>query len=212
MKHVLPPVKARRAQAERSETMQRRLLDAAVAVLKDRGLAGFRTADVVAMAGVSKGALLHHFPTKVSLIAAAFEWLREGTDESAQYFRTRATIEEVIGDLIAESRAFFFGESFPVSLDVAISAARTPELRDAIFDSVRGLRQRTEALWIEQMSSFGISYERAANAILLVNAAFRGSAVRAFWETDQSVRGRLERVTVEMVTDYLTKPEVAAAG
>ncbi|MGE0773873.1 MAG: TetR/AcrR family transcriptional regulator [Sphingomonadaceae bacterium] len=209
MKDGSPPVKIRRAQAERSETMKRRLLDAAVAVLKDRGLAGFRTADVVAMAGVSKGALLHHFPTKVSLIAAAFEWLREGTDESAQYFRKRATIEEVIGDLIAESRAFFFGESFPVSLDVAISAARTPELRDAIFKSVRGLRQRTEALWIEQLASFGVSHERAANAILLVNAAFRGSAVRALWETDRSVRGRLERVTTDMVTDYLTKP---AAG
>lgn len=206
MKDVSPPVKIRRAQAERSETMQRRLLDAAVAVLKDRGLAGFRTADVVAMAGVSKGALLHHFPTKISLIAAAFEWLREGTDESAQYFHKRATIEEVIGDLIAESRAFFFGESFPVSLDVAISAARTPELRDAIFDSVRGLRQRTESLWIEQLASFGVSHERAANAILLVNAAFRGSAVRAFWETDRSVRGRLERVATDMVTDYLTKP------
>src|SRR3546814_217338 len=131
----LKPSKTRRAQAERSETMQRRLLDAAVAVLKRRGLAGFRTAEVVAMAGVSKGALLHHFPTKVSLIAAAFEWLREGTDESARYFHTRETLVDVIGDLIAESRTFFSGESFPVSLDVAISAARTPELRDAIFRS-----------------------------------------------------------------------------
>src|SRR3546814_19656090 len=82
----LKPSKTRRAQAERSETMQRRLLDAAVAVLKRRGLAGFRTAEVVAMAGVSKGALLHHFTTTVSLIAAAFDWLREGTDESARYF------------------------------------------------------------------------------------------------------------------------------
>lgn len=205
MKDVSPPVKVRRAQAERSETMQRRLLDAAVAVLKDRGLAQFRTADVVEMAGVSKGALLHHFPTKVSLIAAAFEWLRAGTDESAQYFHKRATLEEVVGDLIAESRAFFFGESFSVSLDVAISAARTPELRNDIFNSVRGLRQRTEALWIEQLATFGVSYERAADAILLVNASFRGSAVRAFWETDASVRSRLEKVTIEMVIDYLKK-------
>lgn len=186
--------------------MQRRLLDAAVAVLKRRGLAGFRTAEVVAMAGVSKGALLHHFPTKVSLIAAAFEWLREGTDESARYFHTRETLVDVIGDLIAESRTFFSGESFPVSLDVAISAARTPELRDAIFDTVRGIRQRTEALWIEQLSAFGISHERAADAVLLVNAAFRGSAVRTFWEPDRSVFDRVARVTAEMVADYLMKP------
>ncbi|MCP3730612.1 TetR/AcrR family transcriptional regulator [Sphingomonas sp. MG17] len=212
MTDVPPPAKLRRAQAERTETMRRRLLDAAVAVLKSRGLAGFRTAEVVMMAGVSKGALLHHFPTKVSLIAAAFEWLREGTDVSASHFRKRETLAEVIADLVAESRAFFTGESFSVSLDVAISAARTPELRDAIFDTVRGFRQRTEALWIERLASFGVSHEKAADAVMLVNAALRGSAVRSTWDADRSLLGRVERITADMVTDYLTRSAASAAA
>lgn len=189
--------------------MRRRLLDAAVTVLKDRGLAQFRTADVVSMAGVSKGALLHHFPTKVSLIAAAFGWLRAGTDVSTRHFHPRESLAEVIADMIAESRAFFSGDSFAVTLDIAVSAARTPELKNAIFDSVRGFRQRTEAQWIERLSSFGVPYQRAADAVLVVNSIFRGSAVRSTWEADRSFLGDLERIAAEMVADYLAKPDTA---
>lgn len=190
--------------------MQRRLLDAAVTVLKERGLAQFRTADVVAMAGVSKGALLHHFPTKVNLIAAAFEWLRTGTDVSTRHFHPRETLAEVIGDLIAESRAFFAGETFSVTLDIAISASRTPELKTAIFDSVRGFRQRTEALWIERLASYGVSRQRAADAVLMVNSIFRGSAVRSTWETNRSFLVEMERIAAAMVTEYLARPDAAA--
>lgn len=185
--------------------MRGRLLDAAVKVLKERGLAQFRTADVIAIAGVSKGALLHHFPTKVSLVAAAFEWLRVGTDVSTRHFRERETLAEVIGDLIAEARAFFSGESFAVTLDVAVSAARAPELKQAIFDSVRGFRQRTGELWIERICGFGVSRQRAADVVLMVNTAFRGAAVRATWETDLSFLEDVQRVATEMATDYLAK-------
>lgn len=212
VKDVSVPRKARRPQAERSESMQRRLLDAAMAVLKERGLAGFRTAEVIERAGVSKGALLHHFPTKVSLIAAAFDRLRTATDASTRPFHPRATLVEALIDLMSESHAFFFGEAYFVSLDIAISGARAPALRDAIFDSVRGVRQRTEELWTERLAIYGVSRERAHDAVWLVNSIIRGLAVRALMETDHSWFRRLERMAVEMIAEHLSKPDVAVPG
>lgn len=192
--------------------MQRRLLDAAIAVLKERGLAGFRTGEVIERAGVSKGALLHHFPTKVSLIAAAFNRLRAATDASSRPFHPKATLAETLSDLLEESHAFFFGEAFYVSLDIAISGTRARELRDAIFDSVRGVRQRTEEIWTERLELYGISRERAHDAVWLVNSVIRGLAVRSLTESDHSWFWRLERIAVEIVADYLSKPESAARG
>jgi AcrR family transcriptional regulator len=189
--------------------MQLRLLNAAIAVLKKRGLAGFRTAEVNERAGASKGALLHHFPTKVELIAAAFEKLRATTFASAPPFHPRTTLAEAVSDLIAESHAFFFSETYYVSLDITISGARTPELRDAIFDTVRGARQRTEALWSERLATYGVSPERAHDAVWLVNSIIRGLAVRALFDPDPAMVRHLERVAAEMVADYLSKPASA---
>jgi AcrR family transcriptional regulator len=202
-----PPVTPRRAQADRSETMQRRLLDAALALLKERGLAGFRTADVAEVAGVSKGALLHHFPTKTGLVVAVFNRLYEAASDGSRAFRPTSTLAETISDLIADSHGFFFGESFYVTLDITLGAGRDPELRKAVFDVVRLFRKRTEDAWIERLSVFGVPAERSHDAVWLVNSAVRGLAVRALWEPDQPLFQRLERITAAIITEHFSKPE-----
>src|SRR5438094_7885074 len=57
--------------------MRGRLLDAAIEGLAETGYSGFSTNDVVRRAGVSRGALAHHFPTKAGLVAAAADRLVE---------------------------------------------------------------------------------------------------------------------------------------
>ena len=65
----------RRTQAERSAATQARLLDAALECLVELGYAGTTTTVVAERAGVSRGAQLHHFPTRAALVAAAVEHL-----------------------------------------------------------------------------------------------------------------------------------------
>ena len=57
--------------------MRARLLDATVDCLVERGFAGTSTTLVSERAGVSRGAQLHHFPTKNDLVVAAVEHLTE---------------------------------------------------------------------------------------------------------------------------------------
>lgn len=59
----------------RTETRQA-LLDAATRVVRDGGAAGLTLEAVARSAGVSKGGLLYHFPTKEALIAAMIDDLQ----------------------------------------------------------------------------------------------------------------------------------------
>ena len=64
-------------QEERTRAMRLRLLEATVECLVERGYSGTSTTLVSTRAGVSRGAQLHHFPTKNDLVVAAVEHLTE---------------------------------------------------------------------------------------------------------------------------------------
>ena len=70
-----PRTPRRRTQAERTATTCARLLDATIDCLLDVGYARTTTTDIARRAGVSRGAQLHHFPTKAELVTAAVEHL-----------------------------------------------------------------------------------------------------------------------------------------
>ena len=65
----------RRTQAERTSATRRALLDAAREQFAERGYAGTGREQVAAAAGVTRGALHHHFGTKEGLFRAVVEEL-----------------------------------------------------------------------------------------------------------------------------------------
>lgn len=67
----------RRTQAERSATMRARLLEAAVTCLYQHGYGATTTVSVATLAEVSRGAMLHHFPSKADLMLATLSHVLE---------------------------------------------------------------------------------------------------------------------------------------
>jgi AcrR family transcriptional regulator len=65
----------RRTQLERSEAMRQRLIEATLSCLVSEGYAGITISKIVAHADVSRGAPVHHFPSKAALIEATAEQL-----------------------------------------------------------------------------------------------------------------------------------------
>ena len=84
---VITSAPVRRTQAERSETMRARILTAAVTCLFEQGYGATTTVSVAATAGVSRGAMLHHFPSKADLMLAALSHI---LDLDAANFRRAA--------------------------------------------------------------------------------------------------------------------------
>jgi AcrR family transcriptional regulator len=64
---------AKRTQAERSQSTREALVAAARPLFADRGYAGVGTEEIVRAAGVTRGALYHHFDGKRELFEAVYE-------------------------------------------------------------------------------------------------------------------------------------------
>ena len=107
-----PPqsTRTRRTQGERSAETRARLLDATVESLIEAGYAHTTTTAVCARAGLSRGAQLHHFPTKSELVIAAVAHL---TRRRAKEVREEA--QRLAGQLV---------QAFPSSARVLLLAGR----------------------------------------------------------------------------------------
>ena len=141
--------KVRRTQAERTEATRTRILDAAVDVLASQGYAGFRTADVARIAGVSRGAQTHHFPSKDELVVAVVEHVFRRAAELGKKRAHRVHwVDETIEALIADSQEFFFSELFLVALDLAIQGRAASGAAETVGAISAASRLPVEASWL----------------------------------------------------------------
>jgi len=123
----------RTPQRERSRATQARVLEATLECLLERGWSGTTTTLVATRAGVSRGAQLHHYPTKSALVVAAVGHLAE---RRATEIRTEAAgvpagaerLDRVV-DMLATA---FTGPLFVAALELWVAGRTDPELRDAL--------------------------------------------------------------------------------
>jgi len=119
-----------RTQAQRREQTRAQLIEATIASLTEHGYHATTTRRVSQLADSSLGALSHHFPTRLDLIAETLdevalrlaETFRQGVDgiEKTGPERTERLLEVVWG--------YFRGELFTVWLKVWFAAAEDPML------------------------------------------------------------------------------------
>lgn len=120
-------------QEERTRAMRQRLLEATVECLVDAGFNGTSTTLVSKVAGVSRGAQLHHFPTKNDLVVAAVRHIaQQRREEFAQASpelpigagRTRAVL-----DVMAE---YVTSPFFTAALELWVAARSDEQLLAAV--------------------------------------------------------------------------------
>jgi AcrR family transcriptional regulator len=154
----------RTPQAERTAAMRQRLMEATVESLVELGWAGTSTTVVSQRAGVSRGAQLHHFPSKQALVVAAVEHLSERRRHAMadavralpDVGRTRAVL-----DVLAEQ---FTSPVFFAALELWVAARTDAELRTAVAPLERRVGRETHAYAVELL---GVDEERGRNRALV---------------------------------------------
>lgn len=193
-----------RTQAQRSETTRQLLLEAAIKVLIEKGYAGFRTADVALAAGISRGALTHHFPTKDELVLAALEHVfRKAADQGKRKARQVRTVDDAIAALLADSKAFFFSDLFLIAVDLTILGGREFPAAERIRDMSRTYRLPLEAAWLDALVALGVPSKSAEDLLWLTISIVRGLAVRRLLANEPRRFERLLALWREMVVNYL---------
>jgi len=122
-------------QGERSAETRRRLLEAAVACLNERGYTGTTTSEIAGRAGVSRGAQVHHFRHKEELVIGALEHvcaLRLEELEAAIRLMPSGSLEARLEMLIDLMWSAFRGPSFYAWLELLVASRTEPMLRTAV--------------------------------------------------------------------------------
>lgn len=147
----------REPQQDRSRATQQRLLEATVECLYRYGWSGATTTVIAERAGVSRGAQLHHYPTRAALVLAAVQHLAERRAEeiraesanlAAGLTRTER-VDQVI-DLLA---AAFTGPLFVAALELWVAARTDPELREALVPLEARVGREMHRLTVEVLQA-----------------------------------------------------------
>ena len=144
-----PETRERVSQTERTRAMRQRLLEATVDSLVEVGWSGTTTTLVSQRAGVSRGAQLHHFPTKQDLVVGAVEHLterrredmRRAVDDLPTTGRTRAVLA-----ILSQQ---FTSPVFYAALELWVAARTDDDLRDAVAPLERRVGRETHAWALE---------------------------------------------------------------
>ena len=146
-----------RPNAERSAETRSRLLDATIESLVELGWAGTSTTEVVRRAGVSRGAQVHHYPTKSELVLAAVEHLLlRRVDEFADAFRGLDPARRTHGAALQLLWEHCFGANFEAWLELAVAARSDDLLRGRLVEVEK-------RFWAAALDSFQALFPEAAD-------------------------------------------------
>lgn len=187
------PKQPPRDQATRSREARAKLLDAAVKVLLEKGYVGLTTKEVAQRAGLSNGALMHHYANKAELVVAATAEVYEECIARGQ--RTAHSPEAVLDPVrcfMSDCLAVYFDWPFLAALEILV-VARTDALLMARIEPVMlHYRQVTNALWLDVFVQAGYAPDDAELLLNLTLNQVRGLAIHRLWGPAQQ-QALLER-------------------
>jgi AcrR family transcriptional regulator len=197
----------RQTQAERSESTRAALLSAARVLFAAHGYAGASSETIVAAAGVSRGALQHHFVDKHSLFLAVYEQVETEVVTATAEAGIAAGHEDPLEALRAGCHAYLDAVLDPaVQRICAIDgpAVLSPDIRNEITDRYAlGLVRETVQLAVEQGEIADVPIEPLTRMLLAaVIAAAQFVATAADVVAARAEAGR----TVDLLLSNLKRP------
>lgn len=153
--------------------MQARLLDATVACLIDVGWARTTLPEVVARAGVARGAQVHHFPTKAALMHAVGDHLLDrNRHEFTTAFEALPVEERTLEAALDVLWSILSGPTWTALIELGLAGRTDP----AIAACVQGFNEKVDTAVLEVVDEhfpdllrqqFGASMVRGAIALLV---------------------------------------------
>ncbi len=197
-----------RRMQSRSLVTQNRILNAAVQALVEFGYAGASTVKIQELAGVSRGRMLHQYPSRDELLVAAVAHLASArVDDAGARVEWPAAPSARIGAAVDTMWATYQQDYFWAATELWIGARHNNDLRTALVPVERALNRRvrtaTDALFgapLIDAPAYPVVRE-------LLNTSMRGVALTyAFDRRRPSTEPNL-KAWKELAHDRLLGPE-----
>jgi AcrR family transcriptional regulator len=202
------PERGRRTQAERREATRTALLDASIDCLVEEGYANTTTRRIAERAGVTPGALQHHFASKAELLTEAVRHVRMrfGQEMLGQGPPDAPSIQARCEQLLDRMWEVHRGPFFQAATELLVAARTDDELRATLAEL------QHEAAYLNTVAARILYPEMAgqpgfAQVIDTGQAAIRGLALLACVDEEEAdaawpaVRAHIIELSAEFIAD-----------
>lgn len=176
-----PSKPRRRTQEERRNATRGALLDATIDCLIEYGYCGVTTTRIAERAGVSRGAQVHHFPTKAALVSEAVRHLA-GRRAAEVRKRLKKLPEgggerlDAILDMLWDAHS---GPLFQAAVELWVGARTDPDLRASLAAVERDVARTVRDLAGEAFGDYA-AHPAFQDSVETALAAVRGLALLRF--------------------------------
>ena len=185
-------VRQRRTQEERSAETRARLIDATLDLLVDRGYALATTTDIAKRAGVTRGALNHHFSSKDDLVVQSVNHLlREWIGEIRQVAELVKAGSLSLSAFVDRMWELFSGKLFLVTLEHVTAARHNPYLREQLVSVTREFHAALDGTWQDFFDGTGLQKPEVGAAFNATLCLMRGMSLQTILRDDPAYYARL---------------------
>jgi len=182
----------RRTQAMRSAATQHKLLEATLDALMESGYTRATTAEIADRAGVSRGALMHHYASKDDLVAAACQHLlRQATEDIRRQAREMEAGRLTLSGFLDYLWRQFSGRLFYVTLEHVTEARHNAELRAKMIPVVREFHAALDDIWREFFRGSALNPAEVETTLNMTLCLLRGMGVQTVLRDDPAYYDRL---------------------
>jgi AcrR family transcriptional regulator len=181
------PTPIRRTQADRTAETRVQLIRAATTLLHKIGFAGVTTSRIAKEAGLTTGALHHHFPTKFELMFTVYDHLAERVLEDFTKQENLATNGRLN---VPELVRYFWGvygdpeywAIWEILIGTRSDADARPEFVSSRMDAIRDVRYR----WLEAHVDMGDAKREIFDLLEFTLIAIRGLSLERLFHREEA--------------------------
>jgi AcrR family transcriptional regulator len=200
-------------QRRKSLAARRKICEATIGCLARQGYHRTSIARVVDSAGVTPGALQHHFPTKEDLIVAAADHLLEGSMErTRRYAVSQRDPAAVLPDFLRSMWTNLMNtEQYRALLEVLVAARTDRRLRARVTPTLHRWNRAIDGVVVEIFESVGRGNEDVETIMLMTRSLMRGLVLQEGYGDAEGAAHRAVERWIEMVEPLLRLREPSGA-
>jgi AcrR family transcriptional regulator len=172
-------------QQERSRQTRIRVTQATIECILAKGIRDTSTVDIARQAGVSRGALLHQYPSKAVLMRAALEDLLHREVENVRGMAMEVKAGKLNFDSLLEALfEHFKGDMYMVTLEYLTNARTDPSIMEVLIPLAKKFNDSLEQIWEQLVASPEQSSPQNRIALNATLCMMRGMGAQSIWRDD----------------------------
>ena len=184
-KVLAPAFPTRLSQDERSNITRTRLMNATLAILNESGYARANLADIAKRAGVTRGALHHHFAGKDDLVARSVVLMLDQATAEIEHLALDVSQNRIMLDgFVDRIWQMFSGPLFMVTLEHVTEARHNAWLKAQLTPAVRQFHASLDTIWQRFFQTRGVDAATATDALNATLCLMRGMGVQSVLRDD----------------------------